>query len=407
MFSIDKSLVPDHEGFGLAPYELYWRDLCPYLQSRGYLLRPRYQPGWEPSWKILNIGVLQAEDHIGLPLHATSSIDAVRVSDNKVVYLKKVRNTSLELELSRYFSSQDLRDDPRNHCVPLLDVIPHPTDPEVSFMVMPWLRLVDRPPFETVDNALDFGEQLLEGLTFMHEHGIAHRDCAFPNVMMDASILFPEGCHPVARDFLPDFSDEAPRLPRSAGRVTYYLIDFGISSRFSPDDSPRLVLGRDGIDDSVPELSANVPYDPFKTDVYIAGSLLRQLFLKKYSNMDVIDPLVASMTEANPDGRPTISQVLDAWRTIQQDASVIHRWRRLKPRNEFILEGIVREIISMVHSNRGFQETDYQFRVDGMDCPRTLESSRVTVMLAIEPSSTCSELVVQIQYAHGPPFCSG
>ncbi|KAI9063420.1 hypothetical protein FKP32DRAFT_1572126 [Trametes sanguinea] len=352
MLSVDNTPVPAHDGFGLAPYEVYWRELCPYLQSRGYLLRARYQPGWEPSWKARGTKVLKAEDHIGLHasslFHPTNMIDAIRISDGKLVFLKKVRTNSLELKLSRYFSSEDLRDDPRNHCVHLLDVIPHPTEPEVCFMVMPWLRFVDNPPFETIGDALDFGEQLLEGLAFMHEHNVAHRDCAFQNVMMDASAIFPEGCHPISNDFLPDFSDLAPRLPRSAGRISYYLIDFGISSRFAHDDSPKVVLGRHGLDGSVPELSDDAPYDPFKTDVYIAGSLLRQLFLEKYSNLDVLGPLVAWMTEADPDWRPPIYEGLKAWRSIQQDASLMHKWRRLKPRNESMLEGVVYETISIV-----------------------------------------------------------
>lgn len=34
----------------LAPYEEFWRDLSPWLEERGYKLRPRYQLGWKPSW---------------------------------------------------------------------------------------------------------------------------------------------------------------------------------------------------------------------------------------------------------------------------------------------------------------------------------------------------------------------
>lgn len=58
--------------------------------------------------------------------------------------------------------------------------------------------------------------------------------------------------------------------------VKYYFIDFGISTRFSPDEHPRLVVGRQGLDDKVPELSDTVPYDPFKTNIFIIGNLLRQ-----------------------------------------------------------------------------------------------------------------------------------
>lgn len=34
----------------LWPSEVFWRDHQPWLEERGYLLRPRYQPDWVPWW---------------------------------------------------------------------------------------------------------------------------------------------------------------------------------------------------------------------------------------------------------------------------------------------------------------------------------------------------------------------
>ena len=31
--------------------EVWWRDHQAWLQERGYMLRPRYRPGWVPSWE--------------------------------------------------------------------------------------------------------------------------------------------------------------------------------------------------------------------------------------------------------------------------------------------------------------------------------------------------------------------
>ena len=31
--------------------EVYWRDRYDWLLESGYALRPRYRPGWVPSWK--------------------------------------------------------------------------------------------------------------------------------------------------------------------------------------------------------------------------------------------------------------------------------------------------------------------------------------------------------------------
>lgn len=98
--------------------------------------------------------------------------------------------------------------------------------------------------------------------------------------MMDAAVMFPKGFHPMHELTLPDISGFAPVLHRIDVPVKYYFIDFGISTRFAPDQNPRLVLGTLGLDDEVPELSDTVPYDPFKTDVFIIGNLLRQRLLQ-------------------------------------------------------------------------------------------------------------------------------
>ncbi|KAI0363712.1 hypothetical protein BV20DRAFT_1006889 [Pilatotrama ljubarskyi] len=338
------------EDLELASYEVYWRDLCAFLEARGYVLRPRFRPGWQPSWKTRQIPIYETEDYIGLPLHGTRMIDATRVSDGKLVYLKKVSSSSQELSICQYFSTEEIRHDSRNHCVPLLDVLQHPTDPEVSFMVMPFLRPIDDPAFETIEDVLDCGEQIIEGLAFMHEHGVAHRDCAYQNVMMDGTALYPEGFHPVFTESLPDASSAAPVLPRSTVHVTYYLVDFGISTRFASGQSPRLVLGDDGLEDTVPELSKEVPYDPFKTDIYILGALFRRTFLEKFSNLEMIASLVMSMTAMDPAARPDASKALEAWKSIRSKVSALQRSWRVKPRNESILGGMFRDALTLVNS---------------------------------------------------------
>jgi hypothetical protein len=36
---------------GRGPDELYWCSLQKWLEECGYMLRPRYLPGWVPSWE--------------------------------------------------------------------------------------------------------------------------------------------------------------------------------------------------------------------------------------------------------------------------------------------------------------------------------------------------------------------
>ena len=106
------------------------------------------------------------------------------------------------------------------------------------------------------------------------------RDCVAYNTLMDATALYPRGHHPVKRNLLPDVSDIAPHLPRERGVVKYYFADFGLSSYFPPDSADRLVVGELGREQDVPELSVDVPYDPFKVDVFIIGSMFKKSFME-------------------------------------------------------------------------------------------------------------------------------
>lgn len=60
------------------------------------------------------------------------------------------------------FSSPPLSIDPRNHCVPILDVLQDPEDGTISYLVMPFLRDVESPPFEIVDDIVQFIDQILQ-----------------------------------------------------------------------------------------------------------------------------------------------------------------------------------------------------------------------------------------------------
>ena len=96
--------------------------------------------------------------------------------------------------------------------------------------------------------------------------------------MMDATNMYPLGFHPVLDNVLHDVSTPAPVIPRSMVEVKYYFIDYGISSYFPSGSQERLVLGTDGRDQDVPELSDDVPYDPFKVDIFSIGNVFRQSF---------------------------------------------------------------------------------------------------------------------------------
>lgn len=90
------------------------------------------------------------------------NLDAARIADGRPVYLKCVNKNSKELEITRLLSSEGLKEDPRNHSVPLLDVLDDPLDPNVAILVLPILRSIIRPHFFAVREAVDFIVQILE-----------------------------------------------------------------------------------------------------------------------------------------------------------------------------------------------------------------------------------------------------
>ncbi|CAE6510120.1 unnamed protein product [Rhizoctonia solani] len=143
-----------------------WVSYQPYLLSKGYRLRPRYQPDWIPSWTIKDdIDSFSCEDSVdSMPVRV---LDATRINDDYRVIIKMVTPSGKgqegveELELLRRFSSSPLRDDPSNHVVPCLDTFPIP-DMDGHFVVMPLLGTYSYPPFFNMAEVHAFLHQIFE-----------------------------------------------------------------------------------------------------------------------------------------------------------------------------------------------------------------------------------------------------
>jgi len=92
-------------------------------------------------------------------------MDAVRIEDGIQVTLKKVlpEEGPYEHSIIELFSSPGLRADPRNHCVPLLELIDLSQDkPNGKLMVMPFLRPFEKPRFQTYGEFVAFFMQISE-----------------------------------------------------------------------------------------------------------------------------------------------------------------------------------------------------------------------------------------------------
>jgi serine/threonine protein kinase len=156
---------------------------------------------------------------------------------------------------------------------------------------------------------------------FMHEKKVAHRDCTVNNIMLDASQMFPQGFHPVQIDRSLNFKGRAKRHSRTERPPRYYLIDFGLSRRYSSRD----VLDEPirGGDKSAPEHSRGGQCNPFFTDIYYLGNLVRECFIRKYKGFEFMKELVEAMTHENPEMRPTIEEVVEKFNQIRRSLSTI------------------------------------------------------------------------------------
>ena len=76
--------------------------------------------------------------------------------------IKKIRRNGDESRIAQMLSTRELREDPRNHCVPIIEVIDDPDRDTLSYLVMPLLRAADSPPFQYIREIIDFVDQILE-----------------------------------------------------------------------------------------------------------------------------------------------------------------------------------------------------------------------------------------------------
>lgn len=90
--------------------------------------------------------------------------DATRISDGTQVMLKIIKPSlhPHEVKIGTLFSSEPLVSDPKNHCVPIYDVLTVPDIDDRVILVMPLLRQFDDPPFQTIGETVDLFSQLLE-----------------------------------------------------------------------------------------------------------------------------------------------------------------------------------------------------------------------------------------------------
>jgi hypothetical protein len=175
------------------------------------------------------------------------------------------------------------------------------------------------------------------------------------NIMLDPSKMYPNSFHPIEHSLKRDYSGRARYFTRTQCPPKYYFIDFGISRRYDPKDGPPLEDPIWGGDKTVPEFhKSSDACNPFPTDVYYLGNLIRKDFLQVSELIVIIiltplksllharvgfefmSGLVADMVQDDPEKRPTadelvvrldkITQSLSSWKLRARVVKVDDIW---------------------------------------------------------------------------------
>lgn len=115
--------------------------------------------------------------------------------------------------------------------------------------------------------------------------------------MLDPTNMYPESFHPVALGRSKDFRHNAKGYSRTQRPTRYLLIDFGLSRHYDSANGPPLDKPLHGGDRTAPEHQDGMtPCNPFPTDVYYLGNLVRQ----HYVQVCVISPSARYLPNSLP-----------------------------------------------------------------------------------------------------------
>ena len=122
--------------------------------------------------------------------------------------------------------------------------------------------------------------------------------------MLDPSGMYPKGYHPTQINLRLDFKGRAKRYTRTDRPPRYYLIDFGSSRRYPSRDVTDEPLR--GSDTSAPEHNREGWCNPFCTDIYYFGNVVRENFLMVRVTCD----LSSAVHEADHDMSSSLLEIL-------------------------------------------------------------------------------------------------
>ncbi|KAJ7488506.1 kinase-like domain-containing protein [Mycena galericulata] len=234
------------------------------------------------------------------------------------IFIKAVRASSEEWRIIKYLSTRTNRQNSWNRTIPQVSFIPAK---EWIFIVQAyWGSLWDCPPWDSIPTRLIMAKQLIEGLCFMHTHGIAHCDLHPGNVVCNHEDLHPPHTRWPNGTVQPAF--------QSTFDFQLAFIDFEAATRF-----PTRAQNHVGKLESAPpspfaapecqppsEECDSVQYDMFAADVYSLGQILLHELEIASETLPPVETqrvvpeygaLIERMTSKEPTDRPTALEALE------------------------------------------------------------------------------------------------
>jgi len=212
---------------------------------------------------------------------------------------------SSEFEIWKMLDSAKLRSDSRNHTVPVRSVLffapdftavgftPQASDLRVFVIMDSFGTLTDPhqdhvyPIIRSSEEYFDMAIQVAEGVQFMHEQGLAHRDLWHRNVLFN----------------------------EQAGNRRWFFIDFQYSIHFpKPWLVPPLAEGDGGMFEPEAWDRSTSRYNPFHADVFCLGEILQGVYYHRsnapiQAESESLASLWELMSERDPTKRPMIEHV--------------------------------------------------------------------------------------------------
>lgn len=163
-----------------------------------------------------------------------------------------------------------------NPLLPNIRIAVFPWDPSFSIVLMP----KGNHCHVNAGNLLSLSVQLVSGVKFLHDHGVAHLDLKSDNLLLS-----------------------------STGRLS--IIDFSVLELCNRKTILRGFVGTQGC--VCPEIAAEMPFSPFLADVWACGKLLNDMCNGACADLPLVLFVLRQaqkLMNADPKRRPSLTDVL-------------------------------------------------------------------------------------------------